>query len=112
MASQPVPNSIPVRVFLTSLREYSAYLSQWQAHVEAETQVAHLLRSRIAELERENKDMRDCQDILQRMVDMQRELVASQEADLARASAESGSISISRTLSPALELDSTDEPHA
>ncbi|KAK3933848.1 hypothetical protein QBC46DRAFT_230881, partial [Diplogelasinospora grovesii] len=82
MASQSTPNSIPVRVFLTSLREYSAYLSQWQTHVEAEARVAHLLRSRIAELERENEDMRGCGGLLQRMVDTQRQLVASQEADL------------------------------
>ena len=88
MASPPLPNSIPVRVFLASLQEYSAQLCQWQAHAEAETREVHSLRGRVADLERENEDMRDCRDILQRMFDTQRELVAALEADLARATAE------------------------
>ncbi len=84
MSSPPLPNHIPVRVFLVALQEYSAYLCQWQAHAEAESREVHSLRDRIAELEKENEEMRDCRDILQRMVDTQRELVASLETDLAR----------------------------
>ncbi|KAM7215495.1 hypothetical protein V8F06_009161 [Rhypophila decipiens] len=86
--SIPLPKHIPVRVFLATLQEYNAYLCQWQAHAEAESRAVNSLRGRITKLEKENEEIRDCRDILQRMVDTQRELVASLEADLAQMKAE------------------------
>ena len=112
MSSQPLPNNIPVRVFLASLQEYSAYLYQWQAHAESETREVHSLKDKIAKLQQENEDIKDCRDILQRVVDTQRELVTSLEADLARVRAEqfslceceSNSSSSTSTLSPVLDF--------
>ncbi|KEY73699.1 hypothetical protein S7711_11475 [Stachybotrys chartarum IBT 7711] len=87
MAS-PIPTSIPIRVFLASLQEYGAYLCQWQAHVEAQSREAQSLRDRISALEKEAEDLKDCRDVLEQMVDTQRELMRSLEADLIRASGE------------------------
>lgn len=111
--SSPLPNHIPVGVFLAALQEYNAYLYQWQAHAEAESREVRSLRRRIADLEKENEEITDCRNILQRMVDTQRELVVSLEADIAHANAEhqlshracdlSGASSSSSSLSPVLD---------
>ncbi|KAH8655633.1 hypothetical protein BX600DRAFT_440132 [Xylariales sp. PMI_506] len=115
MASPPLPNTVPIRVFLASVQECSAHLYQWQAHAEAATCEIHSLRGRNDELQRENEDIRDCRDILQRMVDTQRELITSLEADLARSAVRhissyvcgSSGPSSCDTLSPALDLTLT-----
>ncbi|KFA45518.1 hypothetical protein S40293_11618, partial [Stachybotrys chartarum IBT 40293] len=116
MASS-ISSSIPVRVFLAMLQEYDAYLCQWQAHAEAQDREAQSLRDRISVLEKEKEDLKACQDVLQRMVDIQQELVASLDADLTRANKErqdlrcvckSNGLTSCATFSPMPELGPAD----
>ncbi len=79
---------IPVCVMLACLQEYNRCLYDWQAHAEGLSREIQSLRGRNTELQKEVEEMRDCRDILQRMVDVQRELQASLEADLRRVHAE------------------------
>lgn len=112
MATPPLPN-IPAGVLIACLQEYGAYLYQWQAHAESQSRELQSLHGRNSELSEANDELRDCRDILQRMVDVQRELVTSLEGDLARVCAErqftpcacdTNGLSSSSTLSPMLGL--------
>jgi hypothetical protein len=89
MANSSLPDTIPVTVHLSLIQSYNSYLCLWQSHAEAERQESQFLRGRTIELEKENEELRDIRNVLQQIVDMQRELVTSLEADLARANAES-----------------------
>ncbi|KAH7303143.1 hypothetical protein B0I35DRAFT_447231, partial [Stachybotrys elegans] len=93
MTSLPLPHSIPVRVFLASLQEYNASIYQWQVHAESQSRELQSLQGKIGELERDNQEIRDCHCILQRMIETQRDLIISLEADLAQARGEGDSFS-------------------
>ncbi|KAK3933666.1 hypothetical protein QBC46DRAFT_414589 [Diplogelasinospora grovesii] len=77
-------HTIPVRVLLASLQEYSAYVNQWQSHAEVQRQQAHTQRLRADELQRELEQMRVARDTLMQVINTQRQLILSQESDIAR----------------------------
>ena len=86
MTSPHIPASLGVYsipgVFVTSLQEYSAYVHQWQTYAEGVTREVHLLKTKIVELERRNDNHKAQQEILQRIIDKQQELIHSLEKDL------------------------------
>jgi hypothetical protein len=97
-----LPDYIPFGVHLSLMQAYNAHFGQWQAY-------ANSLRDRIQVLEKDNEELRDCRDILQRMVDVQRELML--EADQANAERQcspggyqSNCLSSPSTLSPMLDV--------
>lgn len=89
MANRLLPDSIPVGVHLTMIQAYNDHLHQWQAHAAAKDGEVQLLSDRITDLEKENEELRDCRDILERMVDVQRQLLLA--ADAGRQCSESSS---------------------
>ncbi|KAK3939537.1 hypothetical protein QBC46DRAFT_263127 [Diplogelasinospora grovesii] len=82
--SPPGDYAIPVCVLLTSLQEYGAYVTQWQTHAEAQRQQAHTQQSRADELQRELEELKVAWDSLIGVVNTQRQLILSQENDIAR----------------------------
>ncbi|KAK3933523.1 hypothetical protein QBC46DRAFT_275601 [Diplogelasinospora grovesii] len=76
-------HAIPVRILLASLQEYSAYVHQWQTHAEDQRQQAHTQKLRADELQRELEEMRVAWDTLVQVMNTQRQLILSQENDIA-----------------------------
>lgn len=80
---QAMQYTIPVRVLLTALEEYGASLHQWQLQAEAGHREKLGLRDTIAQLQREKQECIQREEMQQRVVQAQQELIETLERDLA-----------------------------
>ncbi|KAM7214750.1 hypothetical protein V8F06_009915 [Rhypophila decipiens] len=74
-------------VFFRSLQEYSLLIQQWENYGKAIPQYVSSLRGRIADLERENSNLKIHREILERRANTQQERILSLEKDIKHRSA-------------------------